>query len=58
MSSLPADDLAARNRVMLKKILVICAGMLAFAFAMGVVGGFFPAFRAARLKITTALREV
>ena len=34
MSALPADDLAARNRVMLKKILVICAGMLAFAFAM------------------------
>ena len=34
MSSLPADELATRNRVMLKKILVICAGMLAFAFAM------------------------
>jgi cytochrome c oxidase assembly protein subunit 11 len=34
MSTVPADDLAARNRVMLKKILVICAGMLAFAFAM------------------------
>jgi hypothetical protein len=26
--------------------------------AMGLLGGFFPAFRAARLKITTALREV
>ncbi|HYX19398.1 MAG TPA: FtsX-like permease family protein [Thermoanaerobaculia bacterium] len=36
----------------------LIAGGLAFAFAMGVVGGFFPAFRAARLKITTALREV
>jgi cytochrome c oxidase assembly protein subunit 11 len=34
MSTLPADDLATRNRVMMKKILVICAGMLAFAFAM------------------------
>lgn len=36
----------------------LIAGGLAFALAMGVVGGFFPAFRAARLKITTALREV
>ena len=36
---------------------LIAAGV-AFALAMGVVGGFFPAFRAARLKITTALREV
>ncbi len=36
----------------------LIAGGLAFAFAMGVVGGFFPAFRAARLNITTALREV
>jgi cytochrome c oxidase assembly protein subunit 11 len=34
VSALPADDLATRNRVMLRKILVICAGMLAFAFAM------------------------
>jgi cytochrome c oxidase assembly protein subunit 11 len=34
MSSVPADDLASRNRLMLRKILVICAGMLAFAFAM------------------------
>jgi ABC-type antimicrobial peptide transport system permease subunit len=31
---------------------------LAFSLAMGVVGGFFPAARAARLKITTALREI
>ena len=36
----------------------LIAGGLAFALAMGVLGGFFPAFRAARLKITTALREV
>jgi len=36
----------------------LIAGGIAFALAMGVVGGFFPAFRAARLKITTALREV
>jgi cytochrome c oxidase assembly protein subunit 11 len=34
MSSIATDDLAARNRVLLRKILVICAGMLAFAFAM------------------------
>jgi ABC-type antimicrobial peptide transport system permease subunit len=33
-------------------------GGLAFSLAMGLVGGFFPAFRAARLKITTALREI
>jgi putative ABC transport system permease protein len=33
-------------------------GGLAFSLAMGVVGGFFPAARAARLKITTALREI
>lgn len=33
-------------------------GGLVFSLAMGLVGGFFPAFRAARLKITTALREV
>jgi putative ABC transport system permease protein len=33
-------------------------GGLAFSLAMGFVGGFFPAARAARLKITTALREV
>ncbi len=36
----------------------LIAGGLGFALAMGVVGGFFPAARAARLKITTALREV
>jgi putative ABC transport system permease protein len=36
----------------------LIAGGLAFALAMGVVGGLFPAARAARLKITTALREV
>jgi len=33
-------------------------GGLAFSLAMGLIGGFFPAARAARLKITTALREV
>ena len=33
-------------------------GGLAFSLAMGLLGGFFPAARAARLKITTALREV
>ena len=36
----------------------LIAGGLGFALAMGVIGGFFPAARAARLKITTALREV
>ena len=36
---------------------LITAGLV-FALAMGILGGFFPAFRAARLKITTALREV
>jgi ABC-type antimicrobial peptide transport system permease subunit len=36
----------------------LIAGGLSFALAMGIVGGFAPAFRAARLKITTALREV
>jgi putative ABC transport system permease protein len=36
----------------------LIAGGLAFALAMGVVGGLFPAARAARLRITTALREV
>ena len=34
MSAVPANALATRNRVMLKKILAICAGRLAFAFAM------------------------
>jgi len=33
-------------------------GGIAFSLAMGLFGGFFPAARAARLKITTALREV
>jgi len=36
----------------------LIAGGLFFALAMGLFGGFFPAARAARLKITTALREV
>jgi putative ABC transport system permease protein len=36
----------------------LIAGGLAFALAMGVIGGLFPAARAARLKITTALREI
>ncbi|HEY3204238.1 MAG TPA: FtsX-like permease family protein [Thermoanaerobaculia bacterium] len=33
-------------------------GGIAFSLAMGLFGGFFPAARAARLKITAALREV
>jgi ABC-type antimicrobial peptide transport system permease subunit len=36
----------------------LIAGGLVFALAMGVFGGLFPAARAARLKITTALREL
>jgi putative ABC transport system permease protein len=36
----------------------LIAGGIAFSLAMGFVGGFFPAARAARLKITTALREI
>jgi putative ABC transport system permease protein len=36
----------------------LIAGGLAFSLAMGLLGGFFPAARAARLKITTALREI
>lgn len=36
----------------------LIVGGLFFSLAMGLLGGFFPAFRAARLKITTALREV
>ena len=36
----------------------LVAGGLVFSLAMGILGGFFPAARAARLKITTALREV
>jgi putative ABC transport system permease protein len=35
---------------------LIIAGLV-FSLAMGIVGGFFPAWRAARLKITTALRQ-
>ena len=34
----------------------IAAASLAFAVAMGLVGGFLPALRAARLKIVDALR--
>ena len=33
-------------------------GGMIFAVAMGLFGGFFPAFRAARLKIVSALREI
>ena len=29
-----------------------------FALAMGVIGGIFPAIRAARLPVATALREL
>jgi putative ABC transport system permease protein len=36
----------------------LMAGGVAFSLAMGLFGGFFPAFRAARLKIVSALREV
>jgi putative ABC transport system permease protein len=36
----------------------LLAGGVAFSLAMGLFGGFFPAFRAARLKIVSALREV
>ncbi|HTO89019.1 MAG TPA: ABC transporter permease [Thermoanaerobaculia bacterium] len=36
----------------------LVAGGIAFSLAMGLLGGFFPAFRAARLKITSALRAV
>jgi putative ABC transport system permease protein len=36
----------------------LIAGGIVFSLAMGLLGGFFPAARAARLKITTALREV
>ncbi len=38
--------------------LPLILGGLAFSLAMGLFGGFFPAARAARLKITTALREI
>ncbi len=36
----------------------LIAGGLVFALSMGILGGFSPALRAARLKITSALREV
>lgn len=36
----------------------LIAGGIVFSLAMGLFGGFFPAARAARLKITTALREI
>ncbi|HEX9149658.1 MAG TPA: FtsX-like permease family protein [Thermoanaerobaculia bacterium] len=36
----------------------LIVGGLVFSLAMGLFGGFFPAARAARLKITTALREI
>ena len=36
----------------------LIVGGMVFAVAMGTFGGFFPAFRAARLKIVSALREV
>ena len=36
---------------------LVAAGMV-FSLGMGLFGGFFPAWRAARLKIVTALREV
>ncbi len=36
----------------------LIAGGLVFSLAMGLLGGFFPAARAARLKIIAALREI
>jgi len=36
----------------------LIVGGIVFSLAMGLFGGFFPAWRAARLKITSALREV
>lgn len=36
----------------------LMVGGMVFAVAMGLLGGFFPAFRAARLKIVSALREI
>jgi len=36
----------------------LIVGGLVFSLAMGLLGGFFPAFRAARLKIPSALRAV
>ena len=36
----------------------LMVGGLVFSLAMGLLGGFFPAARAARLKIINALREI
>ena len=36
----------------------LVVGGLVFSLAMGLLGGFFPAARAARLKIINALREI
>jgi putative ABC transport system permease protein len=36
----------------------LIAGGMVFSLAMGLMGGFFPAWRAARLKIVNALREI
>jgi putative ABC transport system permease protein len=36
----------------------LIAGGMVFSLAMGLLGGFFPAWRAARLKIVNALREI
>jgi ABC-type antimicrobial peptide transport system permease subunit len=36
----------------------LITGGIVFALAMGLFGGFFPAWRAARLKIVNALREM
>ena len=36
----------------------LLVGGVVFSLAMGLFGGFFPAFRAARLKIVSALREI
>jgi hypothetical protein len=56
-----AFDAVCGDSESLSKVLgpnvALLAGGLAFSFAMGLFGGFFPAFRAARLKITTALRK-
>ena len=37
---------------------LLLTGGIGFSLAMGLIGGFFPAFRAARLKIVSALREI
>ncbi len=36
----------------------LLAGGIVYALVMGVVGGLFPAIRAARLPVATALREL